>query len=105
MSDEQLSTDHNWQVYMIEASDGKLYTGITTNIEQRWEKHLVGKGAKFFRGRKPKKLCYLEKNHNHSAAAQREAEIKQLTRNQKLELIDSEFNQLDNVSISLSVVT
>jgi putative endonuclease len=77
----------NWQVYIIEASDSKLYTGITTDIEQRWQSHASGKGAKFFRGRTPEKICYLEKNHDKSSASKREAEIKQLSRNEKLLLI------------------
>ena len=57
----------NWQVYIIEASDGKLYTGITTNIQKRWLSHQQGSGAKFFRARSPKALRYLEKNHNRSS--------------------------------------
>jgi len=80
-------TETGWQVYIIEASDSKLYTGITTNIDHRWQKHLVGKGAKFFRGRKPESIRYLENNHNKSSASKREAEIKQLSRTQKLALI------------------
>ncbi len=82
-------TETGWQVYIIEASDSKLYTGITTDIEQRWQKHLSGKGAKFFRGRKPNHIRYLEDNHSKSSASKREAEIKQLSRIQKLLLINS----------------
>jgi putative endonuclease len=76
-----------WQVYIIESSDSKLYTGITNNIEQRWASHLQGKGAKFFRGRQPKKLCYLESHDNRSSASKREAAIKQLSRQEKIALI------------------
>ena len=77
-----------WQVYIIEASDSKLYTGITTDIEQRWLLHSSGKGAKFFRGRQPKKICYLENNHDKSSASKREAEIKKMTRVEKKILIE-----------------
>lgn len=80
-------TNKEWQVYIIEASDSKLYTGITTDIEQRWLLHSSGKGAKFFRGRQPKKICYLEKNHDKSSASKREAEIKKMARTDKLTLI------------------
>jgi putative endonuclease len=79
----------SWQVYVIETSDAKLYTGITTDITQRWQQHQSGKGAKFFRGRKPQRLCYLEFYANRSAASRREAEIKKMTRQQKLLLIAS----------------
>ena len=88
MQTEEKSEDNKrWQVYIIEASDTKLYTGITTNIEQRWQQHLSGKGAKFFRGRKPHRLCYVENQPDRSQASKREAELKKLTRAQKLALI------------------
>lgn len=83
----ELMNESSWQVYIIESSDSKLYTGITNNMEQRWESHLNGKGAKFFRGRQPKRLCYLEFHDNRSSASKREAAIKQLSRQEKLALI------------------
>lgn len=82
------STDNRWQVYIIESTDGRLYTGITTDVERRWQEHLTGnKGAKFFRGRSPKALRFVETGHNRSSASKREAAIKKLTRPQKLVLI------------------
>ncbi|HEY8034264.1 MAG TPA: GIY-YIG nuclease family protein [Methylobacter sp.] len=36
-----------WFVYLLECLNGKIYTGIITNIEVRFNKHLAGKGAKF----------------------------------------------------------
>lgn len=76
-----------WWVYIIEASDGRLYTGITNDLDARWRKHQSGKGAKFFHGRKPVRLCYTEPQANRSSASKREAAIKQMTRCAKLELI------------------
>jgi len=29
----------NWSLYIIEASDASLYTGITTDVERRFEEH------------------------------------------------------------------
>jgi putative endonuclease len=81
---------------MIEASDGSLYTGITTDIERRWREHSTGaRGARFFRGRSPRALAYLERSRDRSSASRREVLIKQLTRRQKLALIRSGDNQLD----------
>jgi len=79
--------ENDWQVYIIESSDSKLYTGITNNMEQRWRLHSEGKGARFFRGRQPKHLLYLETNHSRSSASQREAAIKKLSRQEKWHLI------------------
>ncbi len=79
----------SWTVYIIEASDGSLYTGITTDMERRWQEHAVGlRGAKFFcAGRRPQRLCYQEAAVDRSAATRRELAIKRLSRTQKLSLI------------------
>lgn len=75
-------------MYIIESSDERLYTGITNNLSKRWQAHTSGKnGAKFFRGRYPKALRYVEANHDRSSASKREATIKRMKRSEKLELI------------------
>ena len=77
-----------WFVYIIEASDGSLYTGVTTDVERRFAEHCdSAKGAKFFRGRKPMKVVYQQDQPDRSHALKREAEIKKLTRENKLRLI------------------
>ena len=82
-------TESSWQVYIIEADDGRLYTGVSTDVERRFNEHQEGglRGAKFFRGRKPLRVVYLEVGHDRSSAHQREAAIKKLSRARKLELI------------------
>jgi putative endonuclease len=85
----------SWLVYIIEASDGSLYTGITTDIERRWREHSNGKGARYFWGRSPSNLAYVEACQDRSGASRREAAIKQLTRKQKQLLIQSGANALD----------
>ena len=83
-----------WLVYIIEASDGRLYTGITTDLLRRWREHCAGRGAKFFRGRTPRSLRYLEPGHDRCSAGRREAAIKRLSREQKFTLIASGHNRL-----------
>ena len=77
-----------WFVYMIEASDGSLYTGVTTDVQRRFAEHCGSdKGAKFFRGRKPQKIVYTQDHPDRSSALKREAEIKKLSRQNKLQLL------------------
>ncbi|MGD0585818.1 MAG: GIY-YIG nuclease family protein [Oryzomonas sp.] len=76
-----------WQVYIILCSDNSLYTGITTDMERRFRQHAAGSGAKYFRGRQPLQVVYLEHNHSRSSAAGREARIKAMDRTEKLYLI------------------
>ena len=80
--------DKGWQVYMILCSDNSLYTGITTDIVRRFNQHRLGTGAKYFRGRSPQQVVYLESDHDRSSASRREAAIKKLSRAEKQLLID-----------------
>lgn len=77
-----------WFVYMIRASDGRLYTGITTDVERRFGEHRdPRKGARFFRGRRPVEVVYTESHLDRGSALRREAAIKRLSRGLKLDLI------------------
>jgi putative endonuclease len=84
----------NWLVYIVLCSDGTLYTGISTDIEKRLARHGDGRGAKYFRGRVPSRLVYLEKGHSRSSATSREAEIKKMSRAAKHLLLASGKNEL-----------
>lgn len=80
----------DWHVYMIRCSDNSLYTGITTNMEVRFQRHLAGRGAKYFRGRQPLQVVYLENGHSRSSASRREAEIKAMERPDKDLLVSTQ---------------
>jgi len=78
----------NWSLYIIEASDASLYTGITTDVERRFDEHSQGpRGARYFNGRNPLRIVYREDGHSRSSASRREAEIKKLSRGAKQQLI------------------
>ena len=77
-----------WYTYIILSDSDKLYTGITTDINRRWQEHASGvRGARFFRTCKPVKLCRLESFANRADASAREAAIKKLARPAKEALI------------------
>ena len=79
-----------WSVYIIESDDNSYYTGITTDVERRFEEHTSGSlGAKFFNGRTQLKVVYREDGHTRSTASRRESEIKKLTRLQKQSFLAS----------------
>jgi len=78
-----------WFVYILECSDGTLYTGISNDLAKRIKQHNCGKGAKYTRGRLPVKLVYQENAQQKGKALQREHQIKQLSRGEKFELIKS----------------
>ena len=78
-----------WYLYILRCGDGSLYTGITTDVEKRLEAHRSGKGAKYTRGRGPLKVVYREECGDHSEALKRELEIKALSREEKLKLLQN----------------
>jgi putative endonuclease len=82
------SIKKDWMVYIILCDDNSLYTGVTTELERRFQEHLNHpRGAKYFNGRKPLEVVYCENDHTRSSALQREAAIKKLSREEKLRLI------------------
>ena len=76
----------SWIVYILECGDHTLYTGITNDLEARLAKHIKGTGAKYTRGRAPYTIVYTELHDTKGSALKREAEIKSLSRDRKLEL-------------------
>lgn len=75
-------------VYILKCKDESLYTGWTTNLNNRIKTHNSGKGAKYTRARLPVELVYFEEFEDKIEAMKREYAIKQLTREKKLELIN-----------------
>ena len=84
----------NWLVYIILCSDDTFYTGITTNLQRRFDQHASGRGAKYFRGRQPVQVVYQESGHTRSTASTRELKIKALARAEKSILIFSKRNEI-----------
>ncbi|MFH0876710.1 MAG: GIY-YIG nuclease family protein [Candidatus Omnitrophota bacterium] len=78
----------SWQVYILRCKKGFLYTGITKNLRRRLREHKSGNGCKFTRYRIPVTLVFNEKAATRSAALRREAQIKRLPKQKKLQLVD-----------------
>ena len=73
--------------YIVRCKDDTLYCGWTNDIKKRLASHNTGKGAKYTHSRYPVTLVYLETFDTKEEAMRREFAIKQLTRQQKLNLI------------------
>jgi len=71
-------------MYVLELSDGTLYTGITNNLEKRIKDHENGKGSKYVKSRLPLKCIYTESCLDRSDASKKEAAFKKLTKKEKL---------------------
>jgi len=79
----------DWIVYIIQCSDGSLYTGITNNLAKRIDTHNTDdmRGSRYVRSRRPVTVVFSQQVTTRSEALKREAAIKKLSRMKKLLLI------------------
>ena len=84
-------------VYMLRCCDGSLYTGITNDAERRLAAHNAGTASKYTRTRCPVEMVYAERAADRSEASRREAQIKRLTREQKLKMIGGDGNLIAEI--------
>ncbi len=68
-----------WFLYLIECEDGSVYTGIATDVEARFEKHVAGTGARYTRSRKPRQLLASFELADRSSASRAEYWVKRLS--------------------------
>lgn len=80
-------TTHEYFVYILECSDKSLYCGMTNDLKKRLKAHNNKTASKYTRGRTPVKLMYYESGFTKGEALSREAQIKKLTKQKKLNLI------------------
>ena len=75
--------------YILRCADDTLYTGWTNDLEKRIKMHNEGRGAKYTKSRRPVELVYYETFDTKEEAQSREWHIKQLTKKEKLKLIQA----------------
>jgi len=80
-----------YYVYLIECVDGTFYTGYTKNLDRRLRLHMRGKGARYTKMHKPKKLVYSEELASRLDAMRKERKLKRLRHRQKLKLIKTKI--------------
>ncbi len=81
----------NYFVYVLECADSSLYTGCTNNLGKRIKQHNESKsGAHYTKIRRPVAIIHAESYSSLNEARGREAEIKRMTREEKLDLIKND---------------
>lgn len=77
-----------YYVYIVECNDGTFYCGSTNDLEKRLHQHNnLKSGAHYTKIRRPVKLAYSRSCSSYAVARKREAEIKRMSREEKLKLI------------------
>ena len=82
-----------WCVYILRCVDDSLYTGITNDLNRRFEQHNAGTASRYTRSRLPVELAYQESQDSRSLALKRELAIKAMPRKVKDALIKSDVKQ------------
>jgi len=69
----------SWFLYVLECEGGSLYTGIAVDVEKRFAMHASGKGAKYTRSHRPRRILAVKAFEDRSTASKAEHALKQLT--------------------------
>jgi putative endonuclease len=93
-------TKQPWFVYLLECKSGRVYTGITPELNQRIRAHRVGRGALFTKMNPPTRLLAAKPFPNKRQAAQVEREVKGLSSafKQRLAVLWSEEYPIDQAT-------
>lgn len=83
----------SYYVYIILCDNGSFYTGYTKDVDERIKLHTNGRGAKYTKMHKPKKIVYIENFEQRGEAMKREKAIKKLNHNQKQDLVNTQKNK------------
>ena len=89
----------SFYLYMLRCEDRSIYTGTAKDYLKRYKDHLNGKGAKYTKSHKVKKIERVFLCDNRSIACILESEIKKLTKDKKEALIiepDTYIKDIEN---------
>jgi putative endonuclease len=86
-----------WLVYILRCKNGDLYTGVTNNLQRRFEEHVSGRGGYFTKSFAVEKILFSEEYLDKISAFKREVQIKGWTRKKKLALIQGDSVLLKNL--------
>ena len=79
-----MTREDSWWLYVLECRGGVLYTGIAKDVDERFEAHARGAGARFTRSRPPLRIVARVCCGAKGDALRAECALKQATRAEKL---------------------
>lgn len=87
-----------WSVYMIRTVDGRLYSGVSTDVSRRYREHLAGgvRAAKYLKAHRPQALAFSKPIGSRSLAQKVEYHLKRLSRDQKETVIRRQALSVDS---------
>ena len=93
-------------VYILKCSDGSYYTGVTNDIDRRFNEHQSGKDPRSYTYRKrPVELVYFEIFWTPKEAIEWEKKIKNWSRAKKEALIMENWDKLQELSVCKNITS
>jgi putative endonuclease len=77
----------DWYLYLLECLDGSYYTGIAVDVDARFAAHLSGRGARYTRAHKPRRILAHVLIGTQGDATRAEAAVKRLPKGEKIEAV------------------
>jgi|SRR5699024_1144264 len=88
-----------YYVYILKCNDDSYYTGVTSNLDERFQEHQEGKHLNSYTyKRRPVELVFYQKFTDINLAIRYEKKIKKWSRAKKEALINKEFDKLSKLS-------
>jgi putative endonuclease len=92
-------TDYEFFVYILSSKSRTLYTGVTNDLAHRIQQHKDGKSS-FTKRYKINRLVYFERFQYIDKAIARESQLKNWTREEKVQLIESQNPTWEDLSLA-----
>lgn len=94
-----------YYIYILRCADQSLYTGMTTDINRRFQEHVkkTSQGAKYTRSHKPIAVVALWSCSSRQKASRLEYWIKHLKKSQKEEIIVSQEKFADYLNAKVNI--
>jgi putative endonuclease len=83
-----------YYVYVLLCDGGSFYTGYARNVNSRMRLHMNGRGARYTRIHRPRKLVYVEEFGSRAEAMKRERRLKRMRHDEKSRLIKSKAREM-----------
>lgn len=71
-------------LYLLECEDGSYYAGVALDVEDRFIRHVLGRGARYTRARMPLRVLAAARYPSKGEALKAEYRLKRLARADKL---------------------
>lgn len=93
-----MSRSYYWVYLLANRKGGTLYTGITNSLQRRIWQHRLPDSAGFTSRYRVHRLVYFEEFHDVTNAIAREKQIKAGSRQKKIDLIEKENPEWNDLS-------